>query len=94
MSGGITATEIAAYATAAGAAVGAVGALTQKAPKAPEAPQLAPPPQQAQAPDQAGMKRANAAAYGGTGQDSTMLTGLSGIAPSSLSLAKNVLLGS
>jgi hypothetical protein len=90
---GIETATLAAYAAAAGAAVSAYSAITAKKPEAPKAPELAPPPQASQAPDAGGMKKTNAAAYGATGQDSTMLTGLNGVAPTSLSLAKNTLLG-
>jgi hypothetical protein len=103
MSGGVSAASIASYAATAAAVVSAASTVysaTKGTPKAEMVQQQLPAPpkleqtQAAVTADTAGaMKKQNAAAYGAAGQDSTLLTGLNGVAPSASNLAKNTLLG-
>lgn len=92
MSGGISATTIAAVA---GAAFTAYGALSQKAPQQPAVPALAKPPQASKTPDANAVRRKNATALTGpaAGNASTFLTGASGIEDNLLNLGKSTLLG-
>lgn len=103
MSGGVSITTVAAVATAAAAVGSAAYTLTRPTPKAPGAVAAPTPPQLATAPDANSQLRAQqagdalpggGAGGGGGGPSSTLLTGGTGVDPSSLSLGKNTLLGS
>lgn len=101
MSGGVTAATVATYATAAAAGLSAVASVkSMSAGKggagAPAVQEAITPPQAAKNPeiDPLKKKNANAAAVGPlAGPSSTMLTGVGGVDPSSLSLGKTTLLG-
>lgn len=100
MSGGVTAATVATYATAAAAGLSAVASVkSMSGGKGGSAPAVQPaiePPQAAKNPDIDPLKKKNANAAGVgpmAGPSSTMLTGVGGIDPSSLSLGKTTLLG-
>jgi hypothetical protein len=95
MTAGVSASTIAAAAATAASAASAYSSLTAKKPEMPQAPKLELPKemQGEKAPDAAGVKKNVAASFAGAGPEGTMLTGLNGVAPAGLSLAKNTLLG-
>lgn len=89
---GISAAGWAAIAGATASVATAGYQIAQGKPKAPEAPKIPTAPAQTNAPDAGAIQKSNAAKYAGAGQESTLLTGLNGVAPG-VNVAKNTLLG-
>lgn len=75
----------------AGSTVSAASALSQKAPSMPAVPELAKPPEAPKTPERDPFKMRNQQSAAAQGPLSTMLTGPSGVDPSTLSLGRSSL---